>query len=279
MKITPQGRFDNRGVLSTPRLWFRLARRPGYRGPLHLSFEVEGRRIVYAYIRKNACTSFKRYLLDQVPASAVLERKTKIHVLIGHFGAEYRRDFRDADRTVFVHRDPVDRAVSLYKNKFIQGREATDIHGDYERVVGAPAREATFALFVLKYLPNAADPHTSTQRSHLHPSIYTDAIPIEVLGETMRDVLSPEVADKYFERPTNASGSHAVESLGAASVGAHELASDLDRCGTYPSRESFVPTGGVLHLALLDKYAEDRVFSRLPGSSKRSLWPASGGTT
>lgn len=34
-----------------------------YRGPLHLVFEVAGWRIVYAYIRKNACTAFKRYLV------------------------------------------------------------------------------------------------------------------------------------------------------------------------------------------------------------------------
>jgi len=255
-----RGKFDNRdprGTVNTV-----AAANPDYQGPLHLAFEVKGRRIVYAYIRKNACTAFKRYLVDRAPATPSQEGKAEILILKHYYTADFHRDFSTADRTVFVHRDPIDRAVSLYKNKFIEQQGAVDIHRDYEQVVGASASEATFEQFVLRYLPAARDPHARTQRSHLHPAVYSDAVPMESLYDCMRELLTPAIADNYFAKPINASGGCTREIADAAAIGAHELRTDLKETGCCPDRESFVPTGGRLYKALLEKYAEDRVFLR-----------------
>ncbi|WKN29770.1 sulfotransferase family 2 domain-containing protein [Porifericola rhodea] len=250
------GNFDNREFHSTARYWFYP-----FRGQLHLMFEFEGYRVVYAYIRKNACTSFKRYLLEK---AGILDSKGKkdIYLLLNLYRADFHRDFKSANRTIFIHRDPIDRVVSLYRDKFVQGKNAVDIYCDYERVVGENARKATFEAFALRYLPAAKDPHTWTQRSHLYPSVYSDAVPIEVLYEFMQDILSSDVADLYFKRPVNASRGHAIEVPNASSIGAHEIRENLEQTGTYPSRESFVLTGGKIHLSLLEKYAEDQAFLR-----------------
>ena len=255
-------RFSNRSLYGTPGLWKRALRNRHYSGPLHLAFEVGGRSVVYAYIRKNACTSFKKFLLVRAGITELPEGTSAIRVLSDQFRAEYLRDFVEADRTLFVHRDPIDRAVSLYKNKFVQSREAVDIHRDYEEVLGEPAAEATFRAFVLRYLPRAGDPHTRSQRSHLYPSVYTDAVPIESLNDALRDILSPEIVDEYFARPANVSGDETYDEPTAPTIGAHELKAELDRTGLYPSRESLVPSGGGLHQSLLRRYADDLIFSR-----------------
>ena len=218
--------------------------------------------MVYAYIRKNACTSFKRFLLVRAGASEIPEGTKPIHIISRQFRAEYVRDFVGADRTIFVHRDPVDRIVSLYKNKFIQGKKAADIHRDYEEIVGRGADEATFETFVLRYLPSARDPHTWSQRSHLYPSVYTDAVPIESLSDALRDILSPEVVDAHFARPTNVSGTCTYEDPASARASAHELRTESERTGLYPSRESLVPCRGALHRSLLTQYVDDLVFCR-----------------
>ena len=255
-------RFNNRRLRASARLWSRVLRDRHYRGPLHFAFEVSGRRVVYAYIRKNACTSFKRFLLAHAGASEMPQGVKPIWVISDRFRAEYLRDFVRADRTMFVHRDPIDRIVSLYKNKFIQGRKAIDIHREYEDVTGETADEATFETFVLRYLPAARDPHTWSQRSHLYPSVYTDAVPIESLNDALRDILSPEVADEHFTRPANASGAQVYDDPSVPTIGAHELRAEVGRIGLYPSRKSLVPRGGHLHRFLLAKYADDLVFCR-----------------
>lgn len=200
--------------------------------------------------------------MAQAGVSRVPEGTKRIHVISDRFRAEYLRDFVKADRTIFVHRDPIERIVSLYKNKFVQGRNAVDIHRDYEELIGEPASEATFEAFVLRYLPAARDPHVRSQRSHLYPSVYTDAIPIESLSDALRDILPSEIVALYFARPVNVSGDRTYDDPTAPEVGAHELRAELEQAGLYPSKESLVPYGGLLHRSLLAQYADDAVFCR-----------------
>ena len=90
--------------------------------------------------------------------------------------------------------------------------------------------------------------------------MYTDAIPIESLSNALDDILSPKIASTYFARPVNVSGDQTYDDPAAPEIGAHELRAELERTGRYPSRESLVPRGGLLHRALLQQYEDDIVF-------------------
>ena len=240
-----------------------LRLRGGYGHP-HFHVEFEGRRIIYCYIRKNACTAFKALIVNHSPGPGMSPGETAIDYLLDHHRAEYRRDIVGADRVVFVYRDPINRSISLFKNKFIQRSGNDDIFRDYERVTGADPDRATFEDFVMRYLgsdtgPN--DPHTRSQRSHLLPIVYTDAIPITALREHMAEVLDGPTADKYFRRKLNASENSSTYTDSSASrTPAHALHEVLLREGSFPSRASFLGGGNDIEGRLRAIYSQDAPF-------------------
>lgn len=254
--------FDNRSFL--PTVLIRLRGGYGGKGFHHFTFEFEGRRIIYCYIRKNACTAFKRLIVDLSSGSPKPRAdENPIHYLLTHHRAEYHKDILRADRVVFVHRDPIDRAISLFKNKFIQRSGYYDIFADYERVTGKDPSAATFREFVECYLGNGArDPHTLPQKAHLLPIVYTDAIPLAALHEHMAEVLNGPTAEKYFAHKDNASGSSTTyDDLEAASTPASALREILLQEGYYPSRASFL-SDGILEHRLRSIYSQDEAFFR-----------------
>ena len=201
--------------------------------------------------------------------------ETAIDYLLDHHRAEYRRDIAGTDRVVFVYRDPIDRSISLFKNKFIQRSGNDDIFRDYERVTGTDPDRATFEDFVVRYLGSETgphDPHTRSQRSHLLPIVYTDAIPITSLREHMADVLDGPTADKYFGRKLNASGSASTYTdLSASRAPAHELHEVLLREGSFPSQSSFLGGGNDLEGRLRSIYSQDAPFFKTHPSKQSRL--------
>lgn len=251
--------FDNRSFPQTT-----LLRLRGGFGHPHFCLEFSGQRIVYCYIRKNACTAFKRLIVDYSSGPGLGAGEEAIDYLLQHHRAEYRRDIAGADRVLFVYRDPIDRSISLFKNKFIQRAGNGDIFHDYERVTGASPATATFEDFVVRYLGSESgtnDPHTRPQRSHLLPIVYTDAIPLTMLHERMAELLDGQTAGAYFGRKLNASGNAAARDVPLASVTpADELRRAWLHDNSLPSRTSFLAGESDLEHRLRSIYAHDAAF-------------------
>lgn len=168
--------FDNRGT--------------GRRGGLHLAFEAGGKRIVYAYIRKNACSAFKQMLCGDPDAD--------VRTIAPHFPCAPGEPH---DAALFVYRDPLERIVSLYRNKVLERRRADDILARYrERMGRAPGSLADFVRFA----GLLADPHCHTQYSHLRAMRYSHAIPMHRLYPVMRSIVGEDAA-RHFAHPVNTS--------------------------------------------------------------------------
>lgn len=169
--------FDNRWA---------LRRVPGR---IHLAFDLGGKRIVYAYIRKGACSAFKQ-VLGYHPSES-----------IDTVAQQYRYVGGPYDAALFVWRDPVERLVSLYKSKIIERRGAQGMIEACERVLGhVPADFDEFVDFAV----GMPDPHCWTQYSHLRRMRYTHAIPMGGLHEAMVALVGEEHASA-FASPVNAS--------------------------------------------------------------------------
>lgn len=252
--ISPQ-RFDNR---SFPRT-FRLRLRGSY-GPLHFAWECGGRRIVYAYIRKNACSAFKNFIVSASDGGP-REGESKMDWLLRTYRADYRRDIARADHTVFVHRDPVDRAVSTFTNFFVRRALDTDLVSEYARVTGCDPSDATFEDFVFRYLPHATDPHTRAQVDHLLPIVYSDSIAIESLQRGMALILGTEAAEKHFGRRANAAP-RARHNAPSALVPSRKIRQAYESDRALPSRDGFLQSAGGLEERLREIYARDAAFFR-----------------
>jgi len=156
------------------------------RGQLHLSFSASGKKIGYSYIRKNGCSSFKE--LMGLPRKKSVDELEKTHSF---------KPWERCDHLIFVYRDPIERMKSLYQNKFIDKDGHEDITRRYERAMsGKPSTFSNFLDFAEKML----DPHCWTQKSHLFPRKYTNAIHLHDLHAAMVEIVGEEQAEPFRHR-------------------------------------------------------------------------------
>lgn len=164
----------------------------------------------YTYIRKNACTSFKHLFKafsnhDFHKSGSDLKGMADFHLLKNKMEVE-----RIGNR-LFVYRDPVDRVVSVYKNKFIQRSGAEDIMKDFYKHTGVNPDDCSFEFFLKKYVclikkGVMIDAHLLPQVWHLYPLEYK-AIHLPDIEKDMSLILGNDVGSKYFSKPVNSSSS------------------------------------------------------------------------
>ncbi|WP_334059914.1 sulfotransferase family 2 domain-containing protein [Alteromonas sp. S005] len=177
------------------------------------TIKVDGVSIAYTYIRKNACSSFKKFF-SHFSHGCFSEYKTDLAAL-NQLHVESSLDkLSSCDFRIFVFRDPIDRAISVYKNKFIQNTGNKDIFQSYEKITGRDAFKASFEEFISLYIMNQQvserelDPHLYSQHLHLRDINYNAVIPMNSLYDSMQLVVGAALAQKFFEKPVNASTSN-----------------------------------------------------------------------
>ena len=167
----------------------------------HYEINLGGRKILYAYIRKNACTAFRRLLNDEYhrlhpSTDGARQRKREDFLLSGNMKTflVLRKDLNDVsayDNTMFVYRNPLDRLISVFTNKFIANKGAKDIARNFENLTGLDFDEATFSDF-MSYAQNdfeKLDRHLWPQKAHLWDIEYTDAISMDRLQQSMKGLI------------------------------------------------------------------------------------------
>ncbi|MDO6459000.1 sulfotransferase family 2 domain-containing protein [Celeribacter halophilus] len=202
----------------------------------------EGKTVLYTYIRKNACTSFKRLMLMKARRRVWRKqpdlrkiREFRVKPPVGHF-----------DHSIFVWRDPFERAVSTYVNKFVQRSGNEDIFNSFQDVTGKDPISATFRDFI-DYLQNPfskLDPHAWPQKSHLLEIEYSFPIEMKELARVMREEF-PSIAP-YFQKPVNKSSQEAELEGDLCDVPANDI--------TISSSENFSDVRSVVE----EIYASDK---------------------
>lgn len=183
----------------------------------HYEIEIAGRRLLYAYIRKNACTAFKHMLNRKPHPKFVLnraigrERNSRYHI---SGNMKYYRVHGDLhhrvssyDHILFVYRDPLDRFLSVFINKFIDNAGATDIQNNFIDQTGKDVEISTFRTF-MDYANrefSLLDCHMWPQKAHLEAIRYTDAIALGQLRSSMAEIIGQTPACKWFEGRRNSS--------------------------------------------------------------------------
>ena len=118
----------------------------------HFAFEANKKKIVYCYIRKNASSSFKRLMISRSPYKNKRKDFQSSLKFLSQFYAAKTQQFEKFDHSIFVVRDPVDRILSVFKNKFVKKTGNIDIFESYARVTGKNPETATFSGFMTDYI-------------------------------------------------------------------------------------------------------------------------------
>jgi hypothetical protein len=135
-----------------------------------------------------------------------IEFATDLEFLFHFHAAGKRAALEACDDRIFVYRDPLQRAVSVFVDKFVVRNGNRDIFVNFQSVSGIQPDAATFDLFVLEYLsksPLYIDPHCIGQSHHLLPLLYTEAIPLASLSKSMRRIIGDDLAARFFLEKTN----------------------------------------------------------------------------
>lgn len=169
----------------------------------HYLFEIGGQTIAYCYIRKNACSAFKRMILDQAGYEGAWDDAIDF---LARFNPPSLAAAKAATWRIYVYRDPFERMASLFRNKLVAREGSSDFIANFEHVTGSDADNATFELFVTNYLTSKpGDPHTWTQASQLLPMSYNIVSTLDTLFEDMRPVVGDDIANRYFATAANRS--------------------------------------------------------------------------
>jgi hypothetical protein len=202
----------------------------------HLQAEIGGASITYCYIRKNACSAFKRLLINHYNYQG--EWRNAVGFLTRTCSAPNLAAARSAQWRIFVYRDPFDRAASLFRHKMIMQHGAENFLRNYREVTGADPASATFSSFVTDYLTGRKlDPHTRSQASHLLPIDYNIVSTPQTLLADMRGIFGDELAQRYFALPSNRSSASPFDDP-SWDTSVHVLGERLAATGELPSLDA-----------------------------------------
>ena len=184
---------------------------PFKRVPLRQAMMVDDLRLMYLPIAKNACSSLKTLVAElsgmtlapEQDIHAVLDHDPNRLVFLNRDDADIHAALSAPDWMRFcVLRDPLDRLVSVYVEKFVKNRHAPGMRitcdpvllralntwhlddADYDR--GITFR--TFAQDLLNELPQRLDPHWRPQSLFLDHIPHTHLYTVDMLGVLKSDL-------------------------------------------------------------------------------------------
>ncbi len=236
----------------------------------HFGIDVGGVSIAYCYIRKNACSAWKRLFIEEsgVPFEPNTWRR-EIAFMAARHGLRSIAELERHDHRVVVLRDPVERYVSAFVSLMVAHTPPPTRHlrERGSRAMGLPIAEASFETFLEHQLPGAdrrrtrLDKHFWPQAWHLAPTTYTDVIDLHRLAPAMKALLGETLGSRYFDRPVNATAiAPTYDDPEAATLPARILRERYLETGRLPGKASFL--GGGRDATIRDAYAEDDALYR-----------------
>lgn len=175
----------------------------------HFSFSIDGKEYSYCYIRKNACSTWKKFFAGVSPHKVESKKYANLINFMGDYHKiKSRRKLREIKESIVVTRDPVDRCFSGFVNQFMMrlDRQA-GLHKSVENVLGKKVSDVSFVDFFYDYIMKAGDDeldaHFWSQVSHLDNIEYKHKIAIQYLEPYANTLFGGDLSERYFARRSN----------------------------------------------------------------------------
>ncbi len=208
---------------------------------LHFTTKIFGKTVAYSQISENACTSVQKFIANtSIKKNLRTNFPNDLEFLCAHHCCKDIEKIKKSDIKFFIYRDPIERLISIYKNKFITANRPQHLTETYLSVTGKDPRKASFEDFVSRYIwrhQQHIDPECIPQHLHLHPIIYSHAIELSGLRDAMSSIFCDNLANEYFS--TRHTSTNAVRYVGLyAGTPACYLRDNFFREGALPSDDS-----------------------------------------
>ncbi len=211
----------------------------------HFQVKIDDEWFVFCTIHKNASSSIRR-LIENASKVKRDDEESIFHFLFVNHLARSVGDINKSRNVMAFVRDPVERVVSCYQNKFIQRQGNRTIFKDYGDVMGKGAEFATFEQFVEGYIDRCFngkstvnkkhDRHIYTQHQQLLPLNYDIVARVEQFDSVLKSVGVSHYLPQGRENSTSGKESFP----GAASISADILHQRYLSTGRTPDRDSLL---------------------------------------
>ena len=245
--------------------------------PPHFVITLGGVSFAYCYIRKNACSAWKRLLIHESPVPFQRsDWKSEIEFMLAHQGLRTIEEIDRCDHRVVVLRDPVDRFVSAFISLLVTRTPPATrrLKRVSEKAFGRDVFDLSFDQLLESQLPRRAprrgglDKHFWPQVWHLAPTRYTDVLDIDRLAVDMRRLIGEELGARYFDKAVNTtSTAKTFDDPEAPSLPARDLVERFRDTGRLPARPA--SSAAVAAKRFGPRTTRIRRFSRLAGLTIR----------
>lgn len=227
----------------------------------HFGLKVNGKDVLYLYIRKNGCSTWKHFFAGY---SEHKKNSKKYENLLGFMG-EYHKirrysDLRKFEDRILVVREPVDRLFSGFINQFLMRFERTySLHDSVASKIDKPIEKITFREFLYDYIlasnDDDVDAHFWSQSSHLAPIEYNHIWKIEDLAIKTKELFGDAISKRYFTRKRNTTSRINRYHEDCSSIPCGELYEKYVKTNTLPSFDSLIDSE--FSELISSRYADD----------------------
>ncbi|MGD1702136.1 sulfotransferase family 2 domain-containing protein [Dapis sp. BLCC M229] len=214
----------------------------------HFHLKLNGVDFVYTYIRKNACSSFKKIFAAKSPMKKYLNNCQTIHrFMVKYHKINLVEEIDRFENRIAIIRDPYSRVVSAYLNQFIQNfgkQQRSDMYNSIKDNIDISPHLLTFRAFLSEYLTKIdydnLDCHFWSQKEHLAPVKYNHLWLLDDLYENAKHLFDKKVADQFFSKKVNATSLFKKYDDDAADLPAYKIHDRFVKEGSLPSVSAFL---------------------------------------
>ncbi len=212
----------------------------------HFVINIGGIDYIYVYIRKNACSAWKKVFLAESSHNGAGENNLRPIEFMNKFHRVSSLDAVTAvKRKIVILRDPVIRVYSAFINQIVMRMDRQySLHRSIEQVAGKPIGRLNFSEFVNLYLtkvdPAEIDGHFQPQNSALLDIEYSDVWDLSTLHQKSAELFGVSFADRYFAKKVNSTERLIKSDEGAWDLKIREIAKKYVHENIVPDIEALI---------------------------------------
>lgn len=212
----------------------------------HFVINIGGIDYIYVYIRKNACSAWKKVFLAESSHNGAGENNLRPIEFMNKFHRVSSLDAVTAvKRKIVILRDPVIRVYSAFINQIVMRMDRQySLHRSIEQVAGKPIGRLNFSEFVNLYLtkvdPAEIDGHFQPQNSALLDIEYSDVWDLSTLHQKSAELFGVPFADRYFAKKVNSTERLIKSDEGAWDLKIREIAKKYVHENIVPDIEALI---------------------------------------
>jgi hypothetical protein len=175
----------------------------------HFIININGVDYVYVYIRKNACSAWKKVFVAESVHHGEEEKNLRPIEFMNKFhrAATMEKVVAVKNRIVIL-RDPLVRVYSAFINQIVMRMDRQyALHKAVQTACGKPIGKTTFNEFVDEYLLKTEvgqlDGHFRPQNMSLLPIEYNNTWDLSKLHQEVEVLIGKDFADRYFLAKVN----------------------------------------------------------------------------